>query len=375
MKRKLRVGVIFGGRSGEHEVSLASAESIIGALDKAKYEVIPIGITKRGRWVTSGNPLATLKSGRHAELSNENIISPDATKKRLVSLEGKYFRSHAETKLLDVVIPVLHGTYGEDGTVQGLLELANIPYVGANVLASAVGMDKVIQKELFRQAGLPVVDYLHFLSGEYARNPNLITAKIKKLRFPVFVKPANLGSSVGISKARNERSLKQAIMYAMQYDRKIIVEKAVLSPREIEVAVLGNDDPRASVPGEIIASNEFYDYNAKYVDGQSRTVIPALLSKKLADKIRTLAIRAFTIIDCSGMARVDFLLSRNSKLYVSEVNTIPGFTSISMYPALWKASGMPYQKLLDKLISLALERYRQKAKLQTSYKPKSKWYQ
>ena len=270
MKKKLRIGVIFGGRSGEHEVSLVSAESVMKALDKSKYDVTPIGITKEGKWLTSSDPLKELKAERYKELNTQNIISPDSTKKSLVPIKSKHLTTHKVTnKKLDVIIPMLHGPYGEDGTIQGLLELANIPYVGANLLSSAVNMDKVIQKQLFQQADLPVVDFIYFLSREFKRGKKSIALKVKKLGFPVFVKPANLGSSVGISKVRSQKELYAAINYAIQYDRKIIIEKAIINPREIEVSVLGNDTPKASLPGEIVASNEFYDYDAKYVDGLS----------------------------------------------------------------------------------------------------------
>lgn len=376
MKRKLRVAVIFGGRSGEHEVSLVSAESVIKALDRKKYEVIPIGITKEGSWLTAGDPLKTLKIGRFKELKTDHLITPDATQKSLVKIATKNFTTqYLKPKKINLIIPMLHGSYGEDGTIQGLLELADIPYVGANVLASAVGMDKVVHKQLFREANLPVVDFTHFLAMEWRTDRRQIVKKVNQLGYPVFIKPANLGSSVGISKVRRQGELAGAVNYALQYDRKIIVEKAVINPQEIEVAVLGNDSPQASVPGEIVASNEFYDYDAKYIDGLSKAIIPARLPKKVAEQIRTIAVQAFRVIDCSGMARVDFLVSKSKKIYLSEINTIPGFTSISMYPKLWSASGLPYPKLLDELIRLALERHREKSKLLTSYRPKAKWYQ
>ena len=376
MKRKMRVAVIFGGRSGEHEVSLVSAESVMKSLDRKKYEVIPIGITKEGSWLTTGNPLKTLKIGRFRELETDHLITPDATQKSLVKISTNNFTTqYLKPKKINVIILMLHGPYGEDGTIQGLLELADIPYVGANVLASAVGMDKVVHKQLFREAGLPIVDFTHFLAREWRANKKPIIKKVNQLGYPVFVKPANLGSSVGISKVRRQRELAGAVGYALQYDRKIIVEKAVIDPQEIEVAVLGNDSPRASVAGEIVASNEFYDYDAKYIDGLSKAVIPARLPKKVAEQIRTIAVQAFKVIDCSGMARVDFLVSKGKKIYLSEINTIPGFTSISMYPKLWSASGLDYPKLLDELIRLALERHREKSKLLTSYRPRAKWYQ
>ena len=373
--KKIRVGVIFGGRSGEHEVSLASAEAVIKALDKSKYEVVPIGITKKGKWLTTSNPLTTLKSGSNLSLDTENIITPDATRGQLIAIKKKYFATPYSNSLkLNIIIPILHGTYGEDGTIQGLFELANIPYVGANTLASAVGMDKIIQKQLFIQACLPVVNFIYFLSKNFKKESVQLYKQVNKLGYPVFVKPANLGSSVGISKAHNKSGLRKAIEYAIHYDRKIIIEKAVSNPREIEISVLGNDSPQASVAGEIVTSGEFYDYDAKYVDGKSRSVIPADIPEKTSTTMREMAIKAFKSIDCSGMARVDFLLTKNGKFYISEVNTIPGFTSISMYPLLWKASGVSYPKLLDKLIALALERHKEKSKLQTSYKPKEKWY-
>ena len=258
--------------------------------------------------------------------------------------------------------------------MQGLLELANIAYIGANVLASAIGMDKVIQKQLFQQAKLPVVDYIYFLGKYFNKNQSKILENITKLGLPVFIKPANLGSSVGISRIQNKNKLISAIKYALNYDRKIIIEKAIINPREIEIAVLGNDKPQASTPGEVIASSDFYDYDAKYVSGLSKTVIPAKLPKNITKKIRQMAIGAFKAIDCCGMARVDFLLAEDKKIYLSELNTIPGFTSISMYPKLWEASGLSYTKLLDKLISLAIERHKKKSRLSTSYKPKAKWY-
>lgn len=375
MKKKLRIGVIFGGQSGEHEVSLVSGESVIKALNKSKYEVIPIGITKEGKWLTSGNPLEILKAGRFKELKTDSIIIPDPTKKYLIQISNKYFATHIKNpNNINLIIPMLHGTYGEDGTIQGLLELANIPYVGANVLGSAIGMDKIIQKQLFREVGLPVIDFLYFSSTDLKKSRKTIFSKIKKLGYPVFVKPANLGSSVGISKVFDQNKLLSSINHALQYDRKIIIEKALIKPREIEMAVLGNDAPETSVPGEIVASNEFYDYDAKYVDDLSKTIIPAPLPKKISEQIKEMAVKAFKTIDCSGMARVDFLVTKNNKIYISELNTIPGFTSISMYPKLWQASGLTYPKLLDKLIFLAIERHKEKSKLIRSYKPKEKWY-
>ncbi len=374
MQRKIRVGVIFGGRSVEHEVSIVSASSVMNALDKEKYEVIPIGITKEGKWLSSKEALALLKSGEGLDRQPEQILLPDPTKKSLVKLNSNPFSSRNEP--LDVLFPVLHGIYGEDGTIQGVLELADIPYVGAGVLASAVGMDKVVQKLLFEKAGIPVVQCVWFLWKEYETNGKGIIQRIEKsLKYPCFIKPANLGSSIGITKAHNRKELLRGIEEATQYDRKILVEKSVEGAREIECSVLGNDEPIASVPGEIIPSNEFYDYDAKYVDGKSTAIIPAKLPKAVTKKVQEIAVKGFKAIDGAGMARVDFLVQRSTyKIYLNEINTIPGFTSISMYTKLWEASGLPYPKLLDKLIGLAIERHRERSHLLTSYQPKDDWY-
>ncbi len=373
MRKKLRVGVVFGGRSGEHEVSLVSATSIIQALDKEKYEVVPIGITPEGRWISSERALRLLKEKSGLEREPERFLSPEPSRRALMAADPQ----GGEPALpLDVVFPVLHGTYGEDGTMQGLLELANIPYVGAGVLGSAVGMDKIAQKQILQREGFPLAKYLGFASGEYRRMPGRVLARLERsLRYPLFVKPANTGSSVGISKAHNRKELEAAVDVACQYDRRVIVEQGIVGAREIECAVLGNDAPVASVPGEIIPSNEFYDYEAKYVDGKSRALIPAPISRALASKIRAMAVRAFLAIDCAGMARVDFFLVRKTRrVILNELNTIPGFTSISMYPKLWEASGMSYPALLDRLIALALERHRERSCLRRTYAPVKEWY-
>lgn len=371
-RKKLRVGVIFGGRSGEHEVSLVSATSVINALDKAKYEVVPIGITHEGRWISSDQSLQLLKAKTGIEREPERFLVPEPNRRSLVSLTG----GDEPDEKLDVIFPVVHGTYGEDGTLQGLFELANIPYVGAGVLASAVGMDKIIQKQLHKQAGLPVVKYVWFLSHDCKADARKIALAVERaLKYPVFVKPSNTGSSVGISKAHNRRELIAALMLASDFDRKVIVEQGVKHAREIEVSVLGNDHPVASVPGEIVPSNEFYDYDAKYVDGKSVAIIPARLPKRVAKKIRQLALQAFTTLDAAGMARVDFFVTKKTnRIYLNEINTIPGFTSISMYPKLWEATGLSYADLLDRLIQLALERHREKARLRTTYNPPKDWY-
>ncbi|NQU77559.1 D-alanine--D-alanine ligase [Candidatus Falkowbacteria bacterium] len=364
MNKKLKIGVLFGGQSGEHEVSLVSASSVMEALDKSKYDVVPIGITKEGKWIAGPESMKLLKSGKDVKESR-GLVSADPTEKGLVR-----FEEQSESQKLDVIFPVLHGPLGEDGTVQGLLELASIPYIGAGVLGSAVGMDKIIQKQLFIQAGLPVVDYIWFLSSEV---DNKIDDIENKFEYPVFVKPVNMGSSVGISKAHNKEELKEAIKEAKKYDRKILIERGAEDVREIEVSVLGNDKPEASVAGEIVASGEFYDYDAKYVDGKSEAIIPAEIPDALMKKIQKIACSAFRVLDLAGMARVDFFLSRD-KIYLNEVNTIPGFTSISMYPKLWQASGLSYSKLLDRLIELAIERHGDKKKLLTSYEHRKEWY-
>ena len=369
MPHKLRVGVIFGGRSGEHEVSLRSADSVIKALDPQKYEVIPIAITKQGRWLASSDATNLLPSSVIETADQQVALFGDPTERGLTRLAGDR-QPGTQPEQLDVVIPVLHGTYGEDGTIQGLLEMAHLPYVGCGVLASAAGMDKVVMKRLFREAGLPIVDYLHFLRPQWERTPEPIEARITaEIGFPCFVKPANLGSSVGVSKADDAAELKAAIALAARFDRKIIVERGV-DAREIEVSVLGNDEPAASLPGEIApASAEFYDYQAKYIDPNgARLLIPAPLSPEAKAEVQQLAIRAFQAVDGAGLARVDFFIERKSgKLLVNEINTMPGFTSISMYPKLWEASGVSYQALLDRLIELALERHREQARNATSY--------
>lgn len=371
-KRKIRVGVILGGRSGEHEVSLVSAQSVMDAMDKEKYEVIPIGITKEGRWIAGGDPVAALK-GLPAEDTHHTALLGDPTQRGLVPHDAMQAVERATPVALDVLFPVLHGPYGEDGTVQGLLELADVPYVGAGVLGSALGMDKAVMKDVFKAHGLPVVRYRVYKRRELDREQPRIEAEIEReLGYPCFVKPANLGSSVGVSKVHDRSELRPALLLAASYDRKIVVEEGI-NAREIECSVLGNDEPEASVLGEIIPSNEFYDYNAKYVDGRSELVIPAPLPDALAQRIRQLAIQAFVALDCAGMARVDFLLDRDTlDVYVNEINTIPGFTSISMYPKLWEASGLPYPALIDRLIELALERHEEKRWTRTSYTPKAK---
>jgi len=364
--KKLTVALLFGGKSGEHEVSLRSAASVLKALDRQKYTIIPIGITKTGQWRSDSQLLEAelseiLRSGRPVFLPAE----PSANRSTEVcSFDGQVKAG------IDVVFPVLHGTYGEDGTVQGLLEMADIPYVGAGVLGSAVGMDKDVTKRLWQQAGLPTAKFVVFLDSHWRPQRDAITHEIETVcGYPCFVKPVNLGSSVGITKVKDREALGSAIELASQYDRKIIVEQGV-DAREIECSVLGNDDPQASVPGEIIPAREFYDYESKYLDETSELIIPAALTTEQTKAVQTLATRAFLVTECSGMARVDFFVERKTgRILLNEINTIPGFTSISMYPKLWEASGLPYPQLLDRLIQLAVERHQLRQSKQTSYSP------
>jgi D-alanine-D-alanine ligase len=373
--RKIKVGVVFGGRSGEHEVSLASAKSVMEAIDKKKYEVVPIGITKDGLWIASGDPMEALEGG-DMSASQPAALLGDPSRSGLMRLEDRERSVVEATPLsqLDVVFPVLHGPYGEDGTVQGLLELAGIPYVGAGVTGSAVGMDKAIFKDVMRAHSLPVCDYLVVKRKEWEASPDGVLDRLEaELSYPMFTKPVNLGSSVGISKCHDRGGLAKGLAEAARYDRKLLVEVAVPEAREIELSVLGNDDPMVSVPGEVIPSREFYSYESKYIDAgdqASGLVIPAEISAELTERARHLAAEAYKAIDCSGMARADFLLSgKTDELYVNELNTIPGFTSISMYPKLWAATGISYPELIDRLIELAIERFDDKSRSLTSYQP------
>lgn len=357
-ERKIRVGLIFGGRSGEHDVSLASAQSVMANLDPNKYEVMPIGITPSGSWLLGAEPaqLRAARQGAAPEQSTEVTLTGDPTLRRLIPVQSN--EPLQNNGALDVIFPVLHGTYGEDGTLQGLLEMANVPYVGCGVLGAALGMDKEKMKMVFQAISLPVGPYLVYRRNEWERTPEKILDTIEQqLGYANFVKPVNLGSSVGVSKAHDRVELEHAMQVAAEYDRKIIIEKGI-NCRELECAVLGNDEPIVSVVGEIVASSEFYDYNAKYIDNKSQSFIPADLPQQTADEVRRQAIQAFLALDLSGLARVDFFLERETnKVYINEVNTMPGFTQISMYPKLWEASGLPYNELLDSLIELAIERH------------------
>jgi len=401
---KLRVGILFGGRSGEHEVSLLSAASVLNAIDKTKYEVVPIGITKDGRWLTAEHAERLLKgkSEDHADdgaratptplragdpeatpgaallAAGESVVVPPEPARRDAGLtpfqtDASTLRRASDRAInVDVIFPVLHGTFGEDGTIQGLLELADIAYVGAGVLGSSAGMDKDIMKSLFRAAGLPIVRHVTVLRGQFEREPKKVQKLVEnKLKYPVFVKPANLGSSVGISKAHDRKELGPAIAEAAKFDRKIVIEEGVggkkNKAREIECAVLGNDDPKASIAGEIVPCKEFYDYDAKYLVEGSEAVIPAKLTKAEMKTVQRLAIAAFQAVDCTGLARVDFLMDPKSRrIFVNEINTMPGFTAISMYPKMWVASGVPYPELIDRLIQLGIERHEDKKRNQYS---------
>jgi D-alanine-D-alanine ligase len=395
--KKLRVGILFGGRSGEHEVSLLSAASVVNAIDKSKFEVVPIGITKEGRWLTAadaelllpgkgdapgqshlraGDPGAT--PGAAVLATGQAVVVPPEPQHTGGALapfqtEAALTRRASDRAInVDIIFPVLHGTFGEDGTIQGLFELADIAYVGAGVLGSAAGMDKDVMKSLFLAAGLSIVKHVTVLRSDWESAPKKVQKLIEsKLKYPVFVKPANLGSSVGISKARERKELAPAMEEAAKFDRKIVIEQGVggkkHKAREIECSVLGNDNPAASVPGEIVPGKEFYDYTAKYLDEGSQLIIPAKLSKAETKKIQQLAINAFKAVDCSGLARVDFLLDpKNRKIYLNEINTMPGFTAISMYPKLWAASGLAYPDLIERLIRLGQERHDEKKRNQYS---------
>jgi D-alanine-D-alanine ligase len=374
--KKLRVGVIYGGRSGEHEVSLASAAAVFANLDPTRYDAVAIRIERDGRWMLPDRPPTLVsaadvihaRGNEPAETALEAHVVARPGGDTLLTIDRSPQRVIVSGLSVDVAFPVLHGPYGEDGTVQGLLELANVPYVGAGVLASAVGMDKAAMKLVFAARSLPICDYEVVLRRDWQRDERGVMNGIAtRLGFPVFVKPANLGSSVGISKAKHATELRTAMHLAAEFDRKIVIESAVPAAREIECAVIGNDDPEASVPGEVVSSREFYDYEAKYIDEGSKLMIPAPLTEAQTELVRTLAIAAYKAIDCAGMARVDFLLDGgNGVLYLNELNTIPGFTTISMYAKMWAASGVPYPTLLDRLIALAIERHAEKQQLRTS---------
>ncbi|WP_346428478.1 D-alanine--D-alanine ligase [Alicyclobacillus mengziensis] len=377
---RIRVGVVFGGKSGEHEVSIESAKSVIEALDRNKYDVMPIAIDKQGRWSAGERARRVLEGGwatLQAPRTNGNVVTEGNTgddvfagsvpEQGLQTGQPSVIPEHV-MESIDVLFPVLHGSYGEDGTVQGMFELLNVPYVGAGVAASSVGMDKVLMKRMFAAVGLPQVDYVYCTRNEWETDPSMVTKNVEtRLGYPCFVKPANLGSSVGISKVKSQAELRNAIDLAAKYDRKIIIEQG-LNVREVEVAVLGNDAPKASVPGEVIPSNEFYDYRAKYLDGESTLMIPAPISDELTEEIRRLAIQAYKAIDCSGLARVDFFVEKDTqRVLINEINTMPGFTKFSMYPKLWEATGVAYSELIGKLLAYAIERAEERRRSQIEF--------
>jgi len=374
MKKKLRIGILFGGRSGEHEISLLSAASILKAIDKKKYDVVPMGITRQGQWLTSTEAQNLLSGEANpAPLKQTKTIQLSASAD-LAHQSSSLAQTGALSQRLDVIFPVLHGTFGEDGTIQGLFELADIAYVGSGVLGSSTAMDKAAMKQLFAAANLPQTPHLALIRSEWRSDPKRCTKLIEKsLTYPVFVKPANLGSSVGISKVHDRSELAPAMDLAASFDRKLVIEQGVggpgAKPRELEVSVLGNDSPVASVVGEIVPGAEFYDYEAKYHSDASIPIIPAKLTAAESRQIRQMAIAAFRACDCAGLARVDFLMEPAKKgtkprIYLNEINTMPGFTSISMYPKLWEATGLPYKQLIDRLIQLAIERHREKQQTQ-----------
>jgi D-alanine-D-alanine ligase len=375
MNDKIRIGLIYGGKSGEHAVSLQTALAVIKAIDMSKYEIIPFYITKQGAWRSGPQllePPVQAAALTFEDRQEADSAAPFALQPFFSSLQqsnaGSIYAASSPQKQIDVVLPLLHGTFGEDGTIQGLLEMANIAYVGAGVLASSVGMDKVMMKRVFAQEGLPQCAFRHFTRTQWEKDNSYFLMDVEiSIGYPCFVKPANLGSSVGISKAKNREQLIEAIQSAFQFDRKVIVEENI-NAREVEVAVLGNDDAQASVVGEVVSSNEFYDYKAKYVDGTSSMIIPAEIPAALSDELRELAIRAFQAVDGSGLSRVDFFLRKeDNRIFINEINTMPGFTPFSMYPLLWKETGKPYAQLLDELISLALRRHADKQRLQYSF--------
>ncbi len=364
MKKRLRVGVLFGGRSEEHEVSLMSAESIMRAIDPERYEIVPIGIGKNGTWLTGADPLASLQAAAQSALPTGLIPSQliaDPQNPGVAPLRSGRLALD-EREPIDLFFPVLHGPFGEDGTIQGLLEIAGVPYVGSGVAASAVGMDKALMRDVFRAHGLPLLDWVVVMRHEVEANLQDVLGRVEAaLPYPCFVKPANLGSSIGISKADARDGLIRALNQAARFDRKLVVERGVSGWREVECAVLGNDRPHASIVGEIVPGGDFYDYKAKYVDDTSQLIIPARISEKTARRVQQLAIDAFTAIDAAGLSRVDFFVHPESEeVYLNEINTLPGFTRISMYPKLWEASGIGYAELVDRLIALALERHQDK---------------
>ncbi len=366
MSNKIRIGILFGGRSGEHEVSLMSARSVLRVLNPDRYEIYPIGITHTGQWLTGDDALDSFEQGKTEHLTPVTLL-PQAGQRTLFALQGQSLVPYVE---MDVIFPVLHGTYGEDGTIQGLFELIGLPYVGAGVLASSVGMDKALFKDVMRANGIPVLESITLTRNQVEKGIDDVIAACEKIApYPLFTKPANLGSSVGISKVRSRSDLYEGLLDAARFDRRVLVERGLNKPRELEVSVLGNDNPVASKAGEIRPSDDFYTYNAKYIDDRSELIIPAHLPEGKQEEIQNLAVAIYRAIDCAGMARVDFLFDESTgEIFVSEVNTIPGFTNISMYPKLWEAAGISYPQLVDRLVSLALERNADQQRTERQYR-------
>lgn len=369
-QKRTNIGIVFGGRSGEHEVSLVSAKSIISNIDPGRYNIFQIGITSDGKWLAGPDALETFKHKKYKSLAPVFFMLDPSTQK--LSLSDKTGKLICE---LDIVFPVLHGPFGEDGTIQGLLEMANVAYVGCGVMASGVGMDKIMTKKLLDKAGVPTPKYLWFTRDYFEKNQNAVLKNVSRdIGYPCFIKPACLGSSVGISKVKHERDLIKAVKEAAQYDRKILIEKGIVA-RELECAILGNHNPKASAVGEVIVGGEFYDYFDKYVNNKSKTHIPADIPRGIAEEFQMMALRTYRALDCYGMARVDgFLCKNTNKLYISEINTIPGFTSISMFPKLWEYSGIPYKKLIEELIRFGFEMHKEKNKNKITFDSKSEWY-
>ena len=368
-KKKIRVGVIFGGKSGEHEVSLTSAQNVMDAMDKTKYDIVPIGISKTGVWSTEPNVMAQLKDAAQHLPQLAQQIEPNNSQHLVAFLDNSMMAVSDQTKGVDVIFPILHGPMGEDGTVQGFFELGGLPYVGCGVTSSAVAMDKAIAKDVFRAHNIPIVPHQVLMRHQVEQNPETALNQLEaSLSYPMFAKPANLGSSVGVTKATNRAELHTGLREAAKYDRKIVIEQGVINAREIEVSVLGNTQPKASVPGEVVPSRDFYSYAAKYIDGDSALIIPAKLTSAQTNHIQEMAIKSFQVLDCTGLGRVDFLMDKDTEeIYLNEINTMPGFTAISMYPKLWEASGVSYSDLIDELITLALEHHADKERTEQSF--------
>jgi D-alanine-D-alanine ligase len=370
MADKTRVAVVFGGRSGEHEVSIVSAQNIIEAMSPQKYDVFPLGITKQGKWLTGSNAIHAFKTGDYSSLT-EVILNTKSGANELLHLENGQYKAIK----IDIFFPALHGPYGEDGTIQGLFEMANVPYTGCAVLSSSAGMDKLITKALWEQAGLPVIPYIGINKKAWDESREDVVHRIEdELHYPVFVKPSNMGSSVGVSKAKKRDDLFSAINLACEFDHRILIEKG-LEVRELECAVLGNDDPVTARVGEVIVGREFYDYKDKYVEGKSRTQAPADIPKRLEEKIQNIAVKAYKMLDCSGIARVDTFYDKKTKdILLNEINTMPGFTKISMYPQMWEASGLSYPDLIDRIIELGFDKFKKKSEKKISFEEAGKWY-